>query len=91
MILPIKRKDNMNKVTLEEAIKSIDELLIIKQENGTIKNIAEESIFLCGAMAVIHQIYSTDVDTRMDSVPPRWIFSGIAGRSSNNFNYKEAV
>lgn len=77
----------MNKIKVDDAIKSVEDLLVSKQKNGTIKNEAEESLFLCGAMNVIHQIFSSTPD-KMDSVPPKWVFSGMSGRSTNDYKYK---
>ena len=72
----------------EKTIKYVEELLESKQKNKTIQTIEEEAIFLCGAMSAIHVIFSKDME-KMDSVPPRWVFAPMSGRSINEYNYKK--
>ena len=78
----------MNNVKLENLITEVEELMKSKQENGTIKSVNDEALFLCGAMQVIHLLYSENKE-KLDSIPPRWIFSPMSSRSINEFNYAE--
>ena len=78
----------MTKELKEKAIKYVEEVLESKQKNKTIKTNDEEAVFLCGAMAVIHAVFSKDME-KMDSVPPRWVFAPMSGRSINEYNYKK--
>ncbi len=77
----------MNDITLNKTIEKTESLLSDKQKNGTIRSLAEETNFLSGAMQVIHLVYGENKN-RLDSVPPKWIFSGMGGNSINGYNYK---
>ena len=70
----------------KKVIKKVEEQLVEKQNNGSITSVQEESMFLCGAMVVIHSLINKDSD-RLDNIPPSWIFSGMSGRSVNDFKY----
>tara|TARA_R100001530_G_C4291761_1_gene148208 strand:- start:403 stop:717 length:315 start_codon:yes stop_codon:yes gene_type:complete len=82
----LNKESDMNKTKLKDVQKSVEEMLVSKQKNGTIKSEIDEAVFLCGAMTVIHQVFSSTPDS-MDSVPPMWVFSGMSGRSVNDYNY----
>jgi len=75
------------KQEIEKVIKNVETLLEQKQKNRTITNVAEESVLLCGAMEVIHSVFGSDPE-KLDTIPPRWIFSSMSGRSINGFEYK---
>ena len=40
----------------KEAIIKLEKLLEDKQNNATIKNVSEEILFLCGGVAMIHEL-----------------------------------
>ena len=81
------------KIRQEKARKVLEDLLKEKQRNGTIKNATEESLFLCGGMAVLHELTKhTNKDAeRMECFPPKYFVAGIRGESINNFKYKEEI
>ncbi len=85
MINIIKKEELQMK--LETVIKNVETLLEQKQKNRTIISVAEESVFLCGAMEVVHSVFGSDPE-KLDTIPPRWIFSSMSGRSINGFEYK---
>ena len=72
----------------DKVIKKVEELLETKQINGTIQNVQEEAIFLCGAISVIHTLINKDSD-RLDNIPPSWIFCPMSSRSVNDFDYQK--
>ena len=74
----------------EKAIIKLEKLLEEKQRNGTIKNVAEEVMFLSGGVAMIHELTkhnNNDID-KLECMPPKYFLSMVRSESINNFKYE---
>ena len=81
------RKNSVKEKQVNQVIKKVEDLLKTKQDNGTIKSVAEESVFLCGSIVAIHSLINKDSDS-LDNIPPKWIFCPMSSRSINDFQYE---
>jgi hypothetical protein len=79
------------KTNTEKAIKILENLLASKQRNGTIKNIDEEIIFLCGGIAMVHELtkHNNKNSDAMECYPPKYFLSMCRSESINNFKYRK--
>ena len=74
----------------EKAIIKLEKLLEEKQRNGTIKNVAEEIMYLNGGIAMIHELTkhnNNDID-KLECMPPKYFLSMVRNESINNFKYE---
>ena len=80
----------MKKTTTDKAIIILEKLLADKQKNGTIKNTAEEVLFLCGGIAMVHELtkHNNKNPESMECYPPKYLLKMIRSESINNFKYK---
>ena len=81
------RKNSVKEKQVNQVIKKVENLLKTKQDNGTIKSVAEESVFLFGSIVAIHSLINKDSDS-LDNIPPKWIFCPMSSRSINDFQYE---
>ena len=81
------RKNSVKEKQVNQVIKKVEDLLKTKQDNGKIKSVAEEAVFLCGSIVAIHSLINKDSNS-LDNIPPKWIFCPLSSRSINDFNYE---
>ena len=74
----------------EKAVKKLEELLAIKQKNGTVRSISDEIMFLAGGIAMIHELtkHENKNPNALECYPPKYFLS-IFGDSINGFKYRK--
>lgn len=75
----------------KKVVQILENLLEEKQNNGTIKNIAEEMCFLCGGIAMIHELtkHENNDENSLECYPPKYFVAMARNESINEFNYNE--
>ena len=74
-----------------KAVKKLEKMLSRKQNNGTIKNISEEILFLGGGISMIHEFtkHKNKNPELLECMPPKYFASMFSKESINNFKYRE--
>ena len=75
----------------KEPIIKLEKLLEDKQNNATIKNVSEEILFLCGGVAMIHELtkHNNKNEDKLTCMPPKYLLCMLRGESINDFKYNK--
>ena len=74
-----------------KAVKKLEKILSRKQNNGTIKNISEEILFLGGGISMIHEFtkHKNKNPELLECMPLNYFEEIFSKESINNFKYRE--